>query len=440
MREGTLLTKRLLDQALPLLAAGVMALVWASPLRAQTSAAPASTGINTEQEQAPTITVLEARAVINLLPVVKELRAKGTAVGSEARLIATTMNNTDYYFFYVYNVKLAQERDPSQGIGNYAVNKRTADVRVWEVSTEVFFGNDGVLVTSDGLEQFQEELRKKYGIDSTLVQKYRPAHLAARIVLREEANSAVPLPITEQSANTAELSCWKGRDSFGSRQARSAVISSAPGDRAYAEVKATAFKPKYEETYSGDLCENTVKLFLAKGGVSNFRLILGSNSPTNDCLKIEGRNLCDVNGIQLVDWSRDGRLLLANLVTWRYETDGGILRLPVIYDVREIKFNQPDLYHFFDQYYKTDAYEEKKDPASTHCDYELLTEGFSPEGHLILSATRPPPYPDGDEPVFCFAGTQTFLFELAANKITRLASNFKVQHYGTWNSGTAPKP
>jgi hypothetical protein len=433
MREGTLLTKRLLGQALPLLAAGVMALVWASPLRAQTSAAPASTRINAEQEQAPTITVLEARGVINLLPVVKELRAKGTAVGSEARPVPR-MNTTDYYFFYVYNVKLAQEHDPSQGIGNYAVNKRTADVRVWEVSTEVFFGNDGVLVTSDELEQFQEELRKKYGIDPTLVQKYRPAHLAARIVPREEANSTVPLPITEQSANTAELSCRKGRDGFSSRQARSAVISSAAGDRAYTEVKATAFKPKYEETYSGDLCENTVKLFLAKGGVSNFRLILGSNSPTIDCLKIEGRNLCDVNGVQLVDWSRDGRLLLANLVSWRYETDGGILRLPLIYDIGQNKFTQPDLYHFFDQYYKTDAYEEKKDQGSGHCDYELLTEGFSPEGNLILSATRPPPYPDGDEPVFCFDGKQTFLFDLAANKITRLASNYKLQHYGTWSS------
>ncbi len=432
MREGTLLTKRLLGQALPLLAAGVMALVWASPLRAQTSAAPASTGVNAEQEQAPTITVLEARGVINLLPVVKEIRAKGTAVGSEARPVPR-MNNTDYYFFYVYDVKAAQAHDPSQGIGNYAVNKHTADVRVWEVSSEVFFGNDGALVTSDELEQFQEELRKKYGIDPTLVQKYRPAHLAARIIPRELANSAVPLPITEQSANTAQLSCWKGRDSFSSRQARSAVISSAAGDRAYAEVKAIALRPEYEETYSGELCENSVKLFLAKGRVSRFQLILGSNSPTNDCLKIQGRNSCDVNGIQLVDWSKDGRLLLANLVIWRYETDGRIRRLPVIYDIGENKITQPDLYHFFDQYYKTDAYEEKEDPGSTHCDYELLTEGFSPEGNLILSATRPPPYPDGDEPVFCFDEKQTFLFELAANKITRRASNYKVQHYGTWS-------
>jgi hypothetical protein len=108
--------------------------------------------------------------------------------------------------------------------------------------------------------------------------------------------------------------------------------------------------------------------------------------------------------------------------------------LPLIYDIGENKFTQPDLYHFFDQYYKTDRYEEKEDPASTHCDYELLTEGFSPEGSLIVSATRPPPYVDGDEPVFCFDAKQTFVFELPANKITRLASNYKVQHYGTWNS------
>jgi hypothetical protein len=366
-----------------------MALIAAWPLRAQTSGASTSRGVNADQEEVPTITVLEARGVINLLPVIKDLRAKGTAVGSQERAVPR-MNNADYYFFYVYDVKKVQERDPSQGIGNYAVNKHTADVRVWEVSNDIFLGNDGVLVISGELQQVQEELRRKYGIDPTLVQKYRQAHLAARIVPREEANSAVPLPITEQSANTARLSCWKGRDSFSSRHARSGVISSVTGDRAYAEVKATALKPKYEETYSGDLCENSVKLFLAKGGVSNFQLIIGSDSPTNDCLKIEGRNLCDVNGVHLVDWSRDGRLLLANLVIWRYETDGGFLWLPLVYNIRENKFTQPDLYHFFDQYYKTDRYEEKEDPASTHCDYELLTEGFSPEGNLVVSATRPP--------------------------------------------------
>ena len=427
-----MLTRRLLGETLTLLAAGMLALIWASPLKAQNSTAPSVGVVNVDQEEPPKITVPEARDLLNLLPIIKELRAKGTTVAPEANAnIVPNMNNSDYYFFYIYNVKLAQQHDPSQVIGNYAVNKHTADIRAWEVSTDTFLGNDGILVTSNELDQLQEELRKKYGIDATLVQKYRPAHLAARIVPREAMNSAVAMSITERSANTAELSCWKGRDSFGSRQARSAVISSADGDRAYAEVRAIALRPKFEETYSGDLCENSVKLFLARGRVPSFQLLLDSDSPTNDCLKIDGRNYCDVNGIQLVDWSRDGRLLLANLVIWRYETDGGIRRLPVIYDIRENKFTQPDIYHFFDQSYKTDAYEEKKDPTSTHCDYELLTEGFSPEGDLVLSATRPPPYPDGDEPAFCFDRKQMFLFELAANKITRLPSNYKVRHYST---------
>jgi hypothetical protein len=439
MRRRILLTDSKWGQGLKLFAAGVVALSLACPLKAQISAPPTNRAVNTEQVAPPTITVREARDLINLLPVVKELRAKGTAVGSEERAVPR-MNNTDYYFFYVYDVKKAQEHDPSQGIWNYAVNKHTADVRAWEVSTDIFFGNDGSLITSDELGQFQEELRKKYAIDPTVVQKYKQAHLAAQIIPRDQAQSADALPVMERSDNTAMLSCWKGRDSFSSRFARSAVISSSAGDRAYAEVRATALKPKFEETYSGLLCENTVKLFWAKGRGSSFQLLLGSSSPTNDCLKIEGRNLCDVNGIQLVDWSRGGRLLLANLVIWRYETDSGILRSPVIYDVGEDKLTQPDLYHFFDQYYKTDAYEEKKDPASTHCDYELLTEGFSPEGNLVVLATRPPPYPDGDEPVFCFDEKQTFLFELAANKITRLASNYKVQRYSTSSSGSSPQP
>lgn len=428
MRQRTLLTDGQWARALSLLAAGVMALVWASPLRAQTPAAPANRGVTANQENAQTITVLEARGVINLLPVVKELRAKGTAVRSEARPVPR-MNNTDYYFFYVYDVKAAQAHDPSQGIGNYAVNKHTADVRVSEISTEVFFGNDGALVTSDELEQFQEELRKKYGIDPTLVQKYRSAHLAARITPRDQAQSAAALPITERSANTAELSCWKGH-SFGSRFARSAVISSRAGDRAYAEVQATALKPKYQETYSGPLCENSIKLFLASAHTSSFRVFID----TKDCSAVAGGDFCNATGVQLVDWSRGGNLLLAETVSWQYESDSRLLRVPIVYDVAKRRFTRPDVYHLFDKYYKTDSYEEKEDAASTHCDYELSTEGFSPEGNLVLSASRPP-LSDTYEQVFCFDGKQKFLFDLMNQGITPVPSDYSVEHYSTREPG-----
>jgi len=42
--------------------------------------------------------------------------------------------------------------------------------------------------------------------------------------------------------------------------------------------------------------------------------------------------------------------------------------------------------------------------------------------------------------VFCLDEKRTFLFELGANKIRRLPSNYKTQHYGTWDSGGVPKP
>jgi hypothetical protein len=60
------------------------------------------------------------------------------------------MNNRDYYFFWVYNATAQKERS-SIRVGNYAVNKHTADVQAWEVSTDVFHGDDDVFVTWNDL-------------------------------------------------------------------------------------------------------------------------------------------------------------------------------------------------------------------------------------------------------------------------------------------------
>src|SRR2546421_305965 len=50
----------------------------------------------------PAITLEDAQALINLLPAVKELRAKGTVVKWYVQTVAT-MNSKDYYFFWIYN-------------------------------------------------------------------------------------------------------------------------------------------------------------------------------------------------------------------------------------------------------------------------------------------------------------------------------------------------
>jgi len=389
--------------------------------------------IDGDENVPATITSTEAEELIGLLPVTKELRAKGMDVKWDVQAVPT-MNNQDYYFFWIYNVNAQKERDiGSISVGNYAVNKHTADVRAWQVSHDVSYGDDGVLVTSNELERLQEELRKRHGIDSTVIQRYRSAHLAKRIIPREAAQSAVRLPITERSKDTAQVSCWKDSDHLLSRLGRSSVVASSAGYRAYAEVKAVAFRPEYQETYSGPLCENGIKLFLAKSGESPFQVLLDSSLPKNDCVTVEGGEACDVNGIQLVDWSKDGRFLLADLVLWVYESDAILMRVPIIYDVTKSEFIRPDVYHFFDEYYKTSFFKEKPEPSAPRCEFELRSEGFSPDGNIIVSASRPPDDPSFEQE-FCLDKKQTFLFELGTNKINRLSANYKVQRYGTSES------
>ena len=150
--------------------------------------------------------------MINLLPAVEELRAKGMDVKWDVQSVPT-LNNQDYYFFWIYNVTAQKERDiGSISVGNYAVNKHTADVRRWQVSHDVSFGDDGVLVNTNPLERLQGELRKKHGVTTTTIQEYRSAHLAKRIIPREQAQSAAPLPVSRRSNETAEVSCWGGSD------------------------------------------------------------------------------------------------------------------------------------------------------------------------------------------------------------------------------------
>ncbi len=163
--------------------------------------------IDRDENVPATITSTEAEELIKLLPVTKDLRTKGMDVKWDVQAVPT-MNNQDYYFFWIYNATAQKERDiGSISVGNYAVNKHTADVRAWQVSHDVSYGDDGVLVTANELERLQEELRRRHGIDSTVIQRYRSAHLTKRIIPREAAQSAVRLPITERSKNTAEVSC-----------------------------------------------------------------------------------------------------------------------------------------------------------------------------------------------------------------------------------------
>jgi len=62
----------------------------------------ASASLGGEANESPKITIQEAEELIDLLPVTKELRAKGMVVKWNMQTLPD-MNNKDYYFFWIYN-------------------------------------------------------------------------------------------------------------------------------------------------------------------------------------------------------------------------------------------------------------------------------------------------------------------------------------------------
>jgi len=366
-------------------------------------------GVSRDENQSSTITVEEAVDLINLLPATKELRAKGMDVKWDVQAVPT-MNNRDYYFFWIYNATAQKARDiGSISVGNYAINKHTADVRVWQVSNDVFHGDDGVLVTTNELERLQEELRKKHGINVPLVQQYRTEHLANKIIPRDLAQSAVRLPITERSTNTAAISCWKSSEHPISRLGRSPVVSSSAGYRAYAEVKATAFTPKYQETYTGPLCENTSRLFLAGPGDAEFKLAYS-----------QSQDFSDGNSLKLVDWSPDGMHLLMERTSWKYESEGAYTDL-VLFSLSSGGVTAPDLSKILESRFGKD------------CGSENSVIGFTPEGNVVILVAPL------EDTYYNEGGTscvkQKTLLALDAKRALQdiaqvLPSDFKPRHYG----------
>jgi hypothetical protein len=63
-----------------------------------------------ESKVSPTITVEEAETLINLLAVIRELRAKGMVVNWDVQTVPT-MNRKDYCFFWIYNATAQAQRD-----------------------------------------------------------------------------------------------------------------------------------------------------------------------------------------------------------------------------------------------------------------------------------------------------------------------------------------
>ena len=112
-------------------------------------------------ETLPTsITDIEAAVLVNLVPIVVELRAKGSEISWET-IDAKGLNRRVHWFLAVYNEP--QAGGTSVPVGRFAVNRQTADV--WDM-------NSGKIMHSPQLDAIQTVLRHEHRISESWIAYY----------------------------------------------------------------------------------------------------------------------------------------------------------------------------------------------------------------------------------------------------------------------------
>ena len=125
---------------------------------------PGSNGGAAKDNAATVLELHEAEILIYVMPASTRTRADGFEVGWE-QTTGPTLNQKDYYYFWVYN---ATRHNPngSVTIGNFAVNKHTADVLDDDASP-------AVLLDSKELRGVQRILRRAHHIGQDQIKRYR---------------------------------------------------------------------------------------------------------------------------------------------------------------------------------------------------------------------------------------------------------------------------
>lgn len=191
-------------------------------------------------------------------------------------------------------------------------------------------------------------------------------HLPLLIVLltisaKAQTSNAPPAPENTPKSAAPELVTCGEKSPFASHTVKSNVLV-APDQkhRAYAEVEAAALHPQRPAGYTGPLCVNNSRLFIA-GDAGDFKLRFLQ----------EPADVESGNSLRLVDWSADSRRLLGELAEWQYEQPGAT-RSVLLYDSRYGTFQLPDLPRALAKAYGHD------------CSFNFRVMGFGAQGAIVL--------------------------------------------------------
>ena len=212
-------------------------------------------------------------------------------------------------------------------------------------------------------------------------------------------------PQNTPKATDPDLVTCGEKPPLNSRTVRSNLFT-APDQkhRAYAETEATALYQQRPSGYTGPLCVNYSRLFVAETGDFKLRFL---QEPAD----VETGNL-----LRAVDWSSDGRRLLLELAEWQYEQPGAT-RSVLIYDSKNFTFQQPDLAHILAKNYSHD------------CTFNFRVLGFSTQGTIVLEGQPLSPEEEEVQGASSCAKKKTF-FELdrASENMVSVPEAPKLQH------------
>lgn len=230
----------------------------------------------------------------------------------------------------------------------------------------------------------------------------------------QDATAATRLKVSESvvSKDTSFVSCWnKNQELAGSRAVRSPILTSPDGlHRAYVDVEAVAFQPKDPATYTGNLCENTSRLFLAGPGDAEFKLAYSQAPP----------DIADGNSLKLVDWSPDGAYLLMERTIWKYESEGDYTDV-VLFNLSSGAATAPDLPKILEARFGKDCWSSNS------------VIGFTPESNVVIAVSPLEDEYYNEGATSCVKQKTRLALDTKhglQNIVQLLPADFKARHYG----------
>jgi hypothetical protein len=218
-------------------------------------------------------------------------------------------------------------------------------------------------------------------------------------------NQNQPAPQNTPKATDPDLVTCGEKPPFNSRTVKSNVYTAADQKhRAYTEAEAVALYPQRPVGYTGPLCVNYSRLFVADAGDFKLRFL---QEPAD----VETGNL-----LRVLDWSADSRRLLVELAEWQNEQPG-VSRGVLIYDTKNGTFQQPEMAHILAKTYGRD------------CSLNLRVMGFGAQGTIVLEGQPLSPEEEEIQGMSNCAKKRTF-FELdrATENMVSSPEMPKLQH------------